>query len=88
MSAACWRCVFEAEPAPGEAPPACAEAGVLGALAGVVGAMQAVEAVKLLLDAGGREPTGRLVSYDAWTGRTREVPVAPRPGCAGCAGAR
>ena len=83
--AACWRCLFEGEPPPEEAPPACAEAGVLGALAGVIGAMQAAEAIKLLLGAGGRAPDGRLVTYDAWTGRTREIEVSPRTGCTGCA---
>jgi molybdopterin/thiamine biosynthesis adenylyltransferase len=85
--AACWRCLFEGEPAADEAPPGCAVAGVLGALPGVIGAMQAAETVKLLLGGGGADPTGRLVTYDAWTGRTREVAVAPRAGCVACAGA-
>lgn len=79
--AACWRCLFEAEPSRADAPPACAEAGVLGALAGVIGAMQAVETVKLLLGESGRAQAGRLVTYDAWTGRTREVEVRRRASC-------
>jgi hypothetical protein len=45
--------------------------------------MQAVEAIKLVLgnapDAG-----GRLLSYDAWTGRARTIAVSPRPECPAC----
>ena len=86
--AACWRCLFEAEPTPEQAPPACAEAGVLGALAGVIGSMQAAEAIKLLLPGDAvPDTTGRLVTYDAWTGRTREIGVNRRAGCPACAAA-
>lgn len=83
--AACWRCLFEGEPAAADAPPACAEAGVLGALAGVIGAVQAVEAIKCLLGGDAAPAGGRLLTYDAWTGRAREVSVGRRAGCTGCA---
>ena len=82
--AACWRCLFESEPAADEMPPACAEAGVLGALAGVIGSMQAVEAIKLLLGGDALPPGGRLLTYDAWGGGVRVVAVSRRSDCGGC----
>ncbi|MBK0400000.1 molybdopterin-synthase adenylyltransferase MoeB [Limibaculum sp. M0105] len=78
----CYECIFPERPAPGLVP-ACAEAGVLGAMAGVVGAMQAVEAVKLIAQAG--EPLrGRLMLYDALGAEARVIRVKPRADCPVC----
>jgi sulfur-carrier protein adenylyltransferase/sulfurtransferase len=88
----CLRCLF---PQPPEVPvPTCAQAGVLGPLVGMAGAMQAAEAIKTLIadgeaGAGGdglRPLIGRLWHIDARDMRSRQVAVARRPGCAGCAG--
>ncbi|NCO84997.1 MAG: HesA/MoeB/ThiF family protein [Rhodobacterales bacterium] len=78
----CYACVFP------EAPdralvPSCAEAGVLGPLPGVIGAMMAVEAVKLIVDAG-EGLRGRLFLYDALYGETRTVAIRKRAECAVC----
>ena len=79
----CYQCIFPERPAPGLVP-ACAEAGVLGAMAGVLGTVQAVEAIKLIVDAG--EPLdGRLFLYDALAGETRTIRAAKRPDCPICA---
>ncbi|RBI87163.1 molybdopterin biosynthesis protein [Rhodosalinus halophilus] len=78
----CYACVFPERPAPGLAP-ACAEAGVLGPLPGVVGAMMAVEAIKLIAQAG-QPLTGRLMLYDALYAEARVIAVARRPGCPVC----
>lgn len=79
----CYACIFPEAPPPGMVP-ACAEAGVLGAMAGVMGTMQAVEAVKLITQAG--EPLdGRLFLYDALSAETRTLRAAKRADCKVCA---
>ncbi|MEM7506688.1 MAG: molybdopterin-synthase adenylyltransferase MoeB [Pseudomonadota bacterium] len=80
----CYECVFPERPAPGLVP-TCAEAGVLGALAGVIGAMQAVEAVKLITDAGA-VLDGRMLLYDALGAETRTIRLAKAEGCPACSG--
>jgi len=62
----------------------CEVVGVLPSVCGVIGAMMATEVLKLVTGIG--EPlVGRVASYDALTGRTREIeyrrdPEAARPG--------
>jgi len=80
--APCYECVFPVAADPRLAPD-CAEAGVLGPLPGVMGSMMAVEAVKVLTDAG--EPLcGRLMLYDALHGETRIISTARRADCPAC----
>src|SRR5438552_11237162 len=81
-ASACYRCIFEEPPPPGETP-SCQEAGVLGPLVALAGAFQAAEAVRLLV---GTTPawTNRLLRIDAWTGSWRPVPLAPNPRCTAC----
>lgn len=78
------RDLFPVPPDPQDVP-SCAEAGVLGAMVGQVGSIMAAEAVKLITGAG--EPlVGRVLLLDAFTQRTREIPlrasdaVSPRAG--------
>lgn len=78
----CYRCLFPQPPEPGVVP-SCAEAGVLGVLPGVIGSIQANEAIKLLLGAGDTL-LGRLLLYDAWAMRFREVRLAKDPACPLC----
>jgi molybdopterin/thiamine biosynthesis adenylyltransferase len=74
--------MFPKAPAP-DLVPSCAEAGVIGPLPGVVGAMMAVEAVKLITQAG--EPLkGRLLIYDALYAETRIINAKRRADCAVC----
>ena len=81
----CYRCLF-AEPPPPGLVPSCAEGGVLGILPGLLGTMQAVETLKLLLEAG--DPlVGRLLMVDALSMRFRELKIRKNPDCAVC-GAR
>ena len=81
-SAPCYRCLVPEIPPDAET---CVAVGVVGALAGVVGSMMAVEALKLIVDAG--EPlTGRLLIYDALAAETRTVRVAGDPECPVCGG--
>src|SRR5262245_40585315 len=79
---ACYRCVFEEAPPPGDVP-SCAEVGVLGPTAALAGALQAAEALRVL--AGRPALAGRLLSIDVLAGRHRLVPLAPNPRCPACA---
>jgi molybdopterin/thiamine biosynthesis adenylyltransferase len=82
--APCYQCVFPQAPAPGLAP-SCAEAGVFSPLPGVVGAMMAVEAMKVLTDAG-TSMRGRMLIYDALYGESRQIAVTRRTDCPVCGG--
>lgn len=84
--APCYQCIFPEAPAPHLAP-SCAEAGVIGPLPGVVGAMMAVEAIKLITDAGA-PLRGQMVIYDALYGESRNIRIAPRADCPVCGPAR
>lgn len=80
--APCYACLF---PEDGEVEDVqCSTMGVLAPLTGAIGAMQALEAVKLLAEAG-ETPLGQLTLFDAKTSELRSVKVAKDPGCAVCA---
>ena len=79
---ACYRCLYPEPPPPGLVP-SCAEGGVLGVLPGIVGAIQANEAIKLILGDG--EPLiNRLLLFDAWKMRFRELKLRRDPECPVC----
>lgn len=79
---ACYRCLYPEPPPPGLVP-SCAEGGVLGVLPGIVGAIQANETIKLIL--GGGEPLiNRLLLFDAWKMRFREMKLRKDPSCPVC----
>lgn len=59
---------------------ACAQEGVVGALAGIIGSMQALEVVKELLGIG-ESLSGRLLRYDALTGKWRESKLTRDANC-------
>jgi adenylyltransferase/sulfurtransferase len=67
----CYRCLYPEPPPPGLVP-SCAEGGVLGVLPGVIGTIQATESHQ----AAARRPDtliGRLLLYDAWGMKFREL---------------
>jgi adenylyltransferase/sulfurtransferase len=82
---ACYRCLYPEPPPPGLVP-SCAEGGVLGVLPGIVGAIQANETIKLILgDASGSSPlVNRLLLFDAWRMRFRELKLRKDPQCPVC----
>ncbi len=80
--APCYQCVFPEAPAP-ELAPNCAEAGVLGPLPGVIGAMMAVEAIKVITQAG-TSLRGQMTIYDALYGESRQIKISRRPDCPIC----
>jgi molybdopterin/thiamine biosynthesis adenylyltransferase len=80
----CLRCLFEAPPPAGQIP-SCAEAGIVGALAGFAGGLMGAEALRLLSGERGAY-AGRMLVFEARTGRGRLVLVRRRPGCPACAG--
>lgn len=79
---ACYRCLYPEPPPPGLVP-SCAEGGVLGVLPGIVGAIQANETIKLIL---GAENTliNRLLLFDAWEMKFRELKLRKDPHCPIC----
>ncbi|MDQ3806039.1 MAG: molybdopterin-synthase adenylyltransferase MoeB [Acidobacteriota bacterium] len=79
---ACYRCLYPEPPPPGLVP-SCAEGGVLGVLPGIVGAIQANEVVKLILGAGDTL-VNRLLLFDAWKMRFRELKLRKDPDCPAC----
>lgn len=78
----CYRCLYPEPPPPGLVP-SCAEGGVLGVLPGIVGSLQALEVIKLVLDAGD-SLIGRLVVFDALKMSFRELRQRKDPGCPVC----
>ena len=78
----CYRCLFPEPPPPGAAP-SCAEAGVLGVLPGLVGSVQALETIKLILDAG-RPLIGRMMHFDTLSGEVRVLKLRRDPNCLVC----
>jgi sulfur-carrier protein adenylyltransferase/sulfurtransferase len=78
----CYRCLYPEPPPPGLVP-SCAEGGVLGVLPGVIGTIQATETLKLLLGGGGTL-IGRLLLYDAWNMRFRELKLRRDVECPVC----
>ena len=78
----CYRCLYPEPPPPGLVP-SCAEGGVLGVLPGVIGTIQATETIKLILGAPGTL-IGRLLLYDAWGMRFRELKLRRDSECPAC----
>jgi molybdopterin/thiamine biosynthesis adenylyltransferase len=75
----CYRCLFEDIPA--EPVQNCDEAGVMGPVVGVVGALLASLALEV---ADGREPYGRLITFDGKSDALRATRLRARAGCALC----
>jgi adenylyltransferase/sulfurtransferase len=82
----CYRCLYPEPPPPGLVP-SCAEGGVLGVLPGVIGTIQATEAIKLILGAPDTL-AGRLLLFDAWGMRFRELQLRRDPACPACGDVR
>ncbi len=78
----CYRCLYPEPPPPGLVP-SCAEGGVLGVLPGIIGLLQANEVIKLIVG-GGETLIGRLLLYDAWRMKFRELSLDKDPDCPIC----
>ncbi len=79
--APCYRCLFEDAPRGGAE--GCSEAGVMGPVVGVIAAAQ-VDLALTLLDSGGQEGEGELVTFDGRTEALRRRRIAARTDCALC----
>lgn len=76
----CYRCLVPEAPPDAEI---CARVGVVGALTGVIGSMMALEAIKLIAEAG--EPLlGRVLFFDGLRGDARTVSLKRDPACPVC----
>lgn len=76
----CYQCFVPQTPPDVET---CAAVGVVGALPGVIGSMMALEAVKLIADAG-KPLTGRIFLFDGLNGEARTITLARDPACPVC----
>jgi molybdopterin/thiamine biosynthesis adenylyltransferase len=78
----CFRCLYPVAPEAGITP-SCSQIGVLGPAVGAMGTMQAVEVIKEIL---GIEPSlsGTFAMYDAWSCEIEKVEFARRPDCPAC----
>ena len=81
--APCYACLFPEEGEVEEVQ--CSTMGVLAPLTGTIGALQALEAVKLLAEAG-ETPLGQLTLFDARASQVRTVRVKKDARCTVCGG--
>lgn len=72
----CYRCLFPTPP-PTTACQRCADNGVLGVVPGIIGCLQALEAIKIA-SAIGEPLSGRMLLFDALSGRIRVVKIRGR----------
>ncbi|MBR1592959.1 MAG: molybdopterin-synthase adenylyltransferase MoeB [Ruminococcus sp.] len=79
---ACYRCMYPAPP-PAGLVPSCAMGGVVGVLPGIIGTLQANEIIKLIVG-GGKNLIGRVVSFDAWNLKWRELKIHKNQNCPIC----
>jgi len=82
---ACYRCLFNDPPPPGEILN-CQQAGILGAIAGTIGSIQATEAIKYFVGMEEELLVNRLLTYDAKTIKFRDIEVRRDPECSACGG--
>ena len=80
----CYQCLFP-ETNSTSTNQTCSELGVMAALPGVIGSIMAVEAIKLITNAGERL-SGRLLIYDGLYAETRTISVKRNNQCQVCAG--
>jgi len=79
---ACYRCLYPEPPPPGLVP-SCAEGGILGVLPGIVGCIQANETIKMIIG-GGNPLINRLLVFDSWKMKFRELKLNKDPQCPIC----
>jgi len=78
----CYRCLYPSPPPPGLVP-SCSVGGVMGVLPGIVGTIQACETIKLIVGAPGTL-VGRLLIFNAWNMKFRELKLLKEPHCPLC----
>jgi molybdopterin/thiamine biosynthesis adenylyltransferase len=76
----CYRCFVPETPPDAET---CARVGVVGALTGVIGSIMALEAIKLITDAG-KPLVGRVMIFDGLEGEARVTKLPRDPACPVC----
>lgn len=76
----CYRCLYNDNE---EETEACSEAGILAPLVGVIGSIQALEVIKVLLGIGD-SLGGKLLLFEAYTGKWRTLNLHKDPACPVC----
>jgi adenylyltransferase/sulfurtransferase len=78
----CYRCLYPTPPPVGLIP-SCSEGGVVGVLPGIVGTIQANEVIKLIVG-NAKTLIGRLLLFDAWSMKFRELKLDKDENCPIC----
>lgn len=76
----CYQCLYQDNGEDGES---CSQIGILAPLVGVIGSLQAMEAIKVLLNAG-EDLCGRLLLVDGLTQEWRTLKIRQDPACQVC----
>ena len=76
----CYQCLYNNSDEQAEV---CSEAGILAPLVGIIGSVQATEVLKVLFGIG-ESLCGRLLLFDAYTGKWRSLKLAKDPNCPIC----
>ncbi len=76
----CYQCLYQDSGVDGDS---CSQIGILAPLVGVIGSLQAIEAMKVLLNAG-EDLCGRLLLVDGLTQEWRSLKIRKDPDCAVC----
>lgn len=80
----CYRCLYPQKPE-GHIMN-CAEAGVIGAVAGIIGVTQALQTIQIIVGDKSFVPlSGKILTLDARTLRTRVLTLTKNPDCQTCA---
>ena len=76
----CYNCLYQSD---GEELQNCARNGVIAPITGIVGSIQALEAMKLIMEAG-ETLTGRLLLLDGLTMEWQTLRLKKNPACPAC----
>lgn len=76
----CYHCLYDDNEEPVET---CSQQGIIAPLVGIIGSIQAVEVIKILLGIG-KSLTGKLLTFDAYTGKWRVLQLQKDPACPVC----
>ena len=76
----CYHCLYDDNE---EQQETCSQQGIIAPLVGIIGSIQAVEVIKILLGIG-KSLTGKLLTFDAYTGKWRVLQLQKDPACSVC----
>jgi adenylyltransferase/sulfurtransferase len=76
----CYHCLYDDNE---EQQETCSQQGIIAPLVGIIGSIQAVEVIKILLGIG-KSLSGKLLIFDAYTGKWQTMQLHKDPACLVC----